>query len=409
MARDDDASSLEHDLVGNPLLNEAVEILAAVNRLSPLPAHDDVPDLSAFFADALKRFKARLLAIGIAGKTTERAFYVLAGFVDDVLFNSPWGKKSWQSLAIPLGNDELLYAGEEIFSLLDEAERDADHDLLELIYVCLSLGFIGKYVDRIEDLHRKRRRIYESIAGRRRSVGGELSPRWRAETTKTRSMTRYAPLRVVVAIAVAVLAALYLIYAVAIHDLMEPECQQLQSLAREAPSREIPIFRRPGDVAPLSAQTLPPPSPPAEPVPAPAAPLPASVLLTFGFDKLELSDNDIALLKEVAAQLAADPALAIRILGRTDHDVSAWKVNDQLSKTRARIVCNHLVSKEKVLPERIWEVRGIRDTNPIGDRKEYGYKAMNRSAEIIYVRDDDFRVDQAVATTHADPCIPKGM
>lgn len=76
------------------------------------------------------------------------ARYLLCSFIDEVVSTSPWGqshKWSQESLLSYFHNE--TYGGEGFFKLLERAQQQPETyvDLLELMYVCLSLGFAGRY------------------------------------------------------------------------------------------------------------------------------------------------------------------------------------------------------------------------------------------------------------------------
>ncbi len=74
--------------------------------------------------------------------------WVVAALLDDLALNTPWGGASaWprQPLVVMLHGD--VDAGAQFFARLEELERhpNRDRELLELHYLCLALGFRGKY------------------------------------------------------------------------------------------------------------------------------------------------------------------------------------------------------------------------------------------------------------------------
>ncbi|MDF0673904.1 MAG: type IVB secretion system protein IcmH/DotU [Nitrospira sp.] len=86
--------------------------------------------------------------MGIPGGTLRLARYALAAYLDEMVMSSHWGKKhQWPAMSLQseLFNTDL--AGQGFFQNLEEIWRGhpLNTDLLELYYLCLALGFEGKY------------------------------------------------------------------------------------------------------------------------------------------------------------------------------------------------------------------------------------------------------------------------
>lgn len=76
------------------------------------------------------------------------ARYLLCSFIDEIVATSPWGvAHSWGSESLLSYFHNETYGGDGFFKLLESAQRQPQLylDLLELMYVCLSLGFTGRY------------------------------------------------------------------------------------------------------------------------------------------------------------------------------------------------------------------------------------------------------------------------
>jgi type VI secretion system protein ImpK len=108
--------------------------------------------------------EARLAAID--SEDTKMALYALIAFVDETILGSEWSQKTaWlaQPLALELYND--FKAGEGFFERLEQLRQRAQTRarVLEVYYLCLTLGFKGKYLfigpeqlrAMIEEIHRE--------------------------------------------------------------------------------------------------------------------------------------------------------------------------------------------------------------------------------------------------------------
>ena len=79
--------------------------------------------------------------------TASKARYVLCAAIDESILNTPWGENSaWSQKPMLSKFHNETYGGEKFYGILD-SEVTADvknYDLIELLYMCLSLGFLGK-------------------------------------------------------------------------------------------------------------------------------------------------------------------------------------------------------------------------------------------------------------------------
>jgi len=117
----------------------------------------------------LNRFTEEVAAFHIDNSQVLVARYLLCTFLDEMISSTYWGKENnW-------ANDSLLtyfyhetYGGEKFFQLQEKLiASPANHlHLLELMYVCISLGFEGKYRLRTNgkiELENIRENLYRQI------------------------------------------------------------------------------------------------------------------------------------------------------------------------------------------------------------------------------------------------------
>jgi type IV/VI secretion system ImpK/VasF family protein len=180
----------------NPLIEAANPLLAAAPQIRHALRHPDPTGLHARLRAALDAFERAALAAGAPEEHRFVARYALCALLDDAAATTPWGR-NWIShgLAADLHGDTV--GADKFFALLDPmlAQPGVYKDLLEFFYICLALGFEGKYrgeAGRLA-LAQVRTRLYGIIAARRPPAGGELSARWRgAELRAQRSLLALA-------------------------------------------------------------------------------------------------------------------------------------------------------------------------------------------------------------------------
>jgi len=173
----------EAALAGNSLPDFCTDIFLAVLRIQKTgdvgsfePLHPNIQKLFETFEERCKR-------LALDHDDVATAKYALAAFMDETVLNSQWPHKDrWADNPLQLDYFGTYLAGENFFDKLEEvrARADAKPDLLQIYYLCLLLGFKGKYGVSGEE---KLRSLIESVGaevGRVKAAGlKELSPHWK--------------------------------------------------------------------------------------------------------------------------------------------------------------------------------------------------------------------------------------
>ena len=172
----------------NPLIAMANPILGAVPQIRRALKHPDPAMLRENLRDQIESFETSAMSAEIPDSTATAAVYALCALLDESAAATPWGG-GWieQGLLQELRGETS--GGEGFFRLLDDISVDPESnaDLLEFFYICLALGFEGRY-RQAEGGHQAldeiRNSLYATISRRRpRPVDG-LSARWRSATAQ---------------------------------------------------------------------------------------------------------------------------------------------------------------------------------------------------------------------------------
>lgn len=131
-------------------------------------------------ADVLRQRIKRLLEkagqdaarAGASHEDVQAAKFALVAFIDETILSSDWPQKDhWLARPLQLEIYDRYDAGEEFFVKLDEfrAGRSLRAEVLEVYYLCMALGFKGRY--QLHDQERLRLLIEETYAELKRSPG----------------------------------------------------------------------------------------------------------------------------------------------------------------------------------------------------------------------------------------------
>ena len=184
-------TSLDHDLISglNPLIASANSILTMIPRIRSLVSHPNPKQLRELLAEKIIKFEDVAKKRSATDDDIFIARYALCTFLDETLSSTPWGASSDfvnKSLLVSFHKD--AWGGEKFFQILNKLAEDpvSKIDLIEFFYVCLCLGFEGRF--RVinngnVELDSLRVKVAKIILNVRGQHEGDLSSHWRGENT----------------------------------------------------------------------------------------------------------------------------------------------------------------------------------------------------------------------------------
>ncbi|MGQ0565405.1 MAG: type IVB secretion system protein IcmH/DotU [Gemmobacter sp.] len=394
-------SPIQLAMTGMNRLNAAAATLfALISRIRNRAQHMEPDTLRRNVVAEVRAFESRAIAAGIDPQQVKVARYSICATIDDVVLNTPWGEQSNWAMQSMVGTfHKETVGGDRFYDVLARLEKDPPNniELLEFMYMCLSLGFDGRL--RVEqggvDKHlRIREGLARIIRAQRGPVEQDLSPRWRGVDRPHKALSAWRPVYIAVAVIVAVLA---MMYGGLSYVLGGTSDRLLGTMAAVDP----------GVPAVLSRPAPPPPPPP--PPPPEAGPSQQEVVsgflkpeiddglvkvfedatkLTirvrgegmFGSGSDKLADGYDARIERLAKALADRPGKIV-IVGHSDNQpikTARFPSNQHLSLARAESVmksmANHLDSARLT-------AEGRAETQQLGDEKTEEGRAFNNSRE----------------------------
>lgn len=198
----------------NPLVAAASALLSEAVRLKHSFEPEDLTALNQRLSSELKLFEHRALHDGAESSQVMAARYVLCTVLDEAVVTTPWGNESeWSQMSLLSSFHNETFGGEKFFQLLERLSRNPVKHLpmLELMYLCLSLGFEGKYrvLPRgMLELEAVRDSLYRQIRQLRGDVPREISPHWQG-LKDTRRLVSIVPWWMVALFTLVCLAVMY--------------------------------------------------------------------------------------------------------------------------------------------------------------------------------------------------------
>lgn len=378
----------------NPILGYCIPLVCFATDLKNTARYDDVGQLFSLCANDIKQITEGLRRAGLPDNTVVSARYMLCGFVDEMVLNTPWGANSqWASQSLLSFFHREVNSGIKYFQILDKVIADPSRyvDILEFGYVCLCHGYMGKY--RLQpggsaEVAELKQRLFDAISQVRPASSVALSGVGAAEASSRNPADR-KKLAWLTAAGCSMLG--MVVFTGFLFDLngrSDPIAVRASALGINLPQ----LVKKTRDVAPLAV------SPDwRELVAADMAAGRLEVEPTAGGIKFRLLGEslfesgsaelrELDVVNNVSAALASLPG-PVRVTGHTD-DIPIRTVrfpsNWQLSEARAASVAELL---RQAFAQREIEVAGMADSDPIAANDTEQNRAKNRRVEIdVYLR-----------------------
>ncbi len=387
----------------NPLIVAAAPLLQLLGRLRNTYSQPDPGELRERAIQQIRAFEQAARDGGVPMDQLRPAHYALCASLDDVVLNTPWGSTGgWAARSLVSSFHQEVRSGERFFDLLGQLRQNPGTFLpvLELMYLCLSLGFQGRY--RLSprgpgELDKLREDLYTIIVRQRQAADPALSPHWQGVRAPYRPARAVVPAWVMGAAVIAVIGLLFVWFSTALNAASDDAFAQMLG----APLAHMPRITRPAPVRP------PPPPPPQTVAPDPLyvflKPEIDQGLVTvlgdhampivrirntglFASGRATVAPSYYHLLERIGEALKAEKG-PVTVNGYTDnqpiHTVQ-FPSNFQLSSARAE-AARAIIVRALGDPARV-TAEGHADADPIADNATPEGRDQNRRIEVVLRR-----------------------
>jgi type VI secretion system protein ImpK len=392
-------------LGANPLTAAAAPLLQLLARLRNTVSQPDPADLRERATRELRAFEQQARDAGIPIEQLRPAHYALCASLDDVVLNTPWGSSGvWDSRSLISTFHQEVRSGERFFDLLGQLRQNPGTYLsvLELMYLCLSLGFMGRYrlsPRGASELEKLREDLYAIIMRQRQAAEPALSPHWEGAAAPYRPARASVPVWVVAVLGVAIVSGLFIWFS----GSLNAKSDDLFARMLAAPPATMPAITR-------AVAVVPPPPPPPAPGPqfldtlrtflAPEIKQGLVVVLgteqaplvrirnrgLFGSGSAVVEKGFFPLLHRIGEALKTEPG-HVTVIGYTDnqpiHTVQ-FPSNFQLSTKRAE-AAKAIIAQALGDPSRI-TAEGRADADPVASNATPEGREANRRIEVLLQR-----------------------
>lgn len=132
----------------NPLADAAAYLFSVAGKLKQLKTYRHLSKLHKELVQEINTFQDAAKAQGYSSEYILVSRYALCTTLDDIIINTPWGGQGqWENHSLLTAFNQEAFTQERFFLILDRITKDPGLyiDLMEFMYLCLSLGFKGSY------------------------------------------------------------------------------------------------------------------------------------------------------------------------------------------------------------------------------------------------------------------------
>ncbi|NDR59036.1 type VI secretion system protein TssL, long form [Aliiruegeria sabulilitoris] len=403
----EEAALLPQSFTGmNRLIACAAPLFALVSRISNRAQHADPDRLRQNVVGEVREFESRAHQAGCLDQDVKVARYAICATLDDVVLNTPWGENSsWSLQSMVATFHREVVGGDRFYDVLAHMEKDPPNniELLEFLYMCMTLGFEGRLRADVDPNGPARHLevrggLARLIRNQRGPVEREISPHWKGLEVPNNPRSIWRPVWIAMSIAAVLLMLAFLAFTWALGGSTESVTGQISRLESNVPPT-------------IDIKAPPPPPPPAPVVAVPekfkeflAEEIKEGLVEVLGNAStvtirikgagMFASGSNVLLEKfhkpvnRLAEALNEEPGPII-VVGHSDSvpiRSSRYASNMELSLDRAKSV-EKMIAAMLDNPRRL-SAEGRADKEPIASNETKEGRAANRRIEVVLMRNE---------------------
>ena len=217
----------------NLLIDAATPLFGLILRVGDLHQHMEIQQLYSRVHGDIAAIDEEIRNLGYDSAAQLSFRYCLCTFIDEAVMATPWGAQSvWAERSMLSVFHQETWGGEKFFTILSRMMMESDiyKEMLEFLYLCLSLGFKGKYgvmQDGGQQLDQLISNLHRLLREKRGDRSEQLIDSDKNIYTKKYRIRRQIPLWFVWAGLGVILSIIYFLYAVNLAGVTENVLKQL--------------------------------------------------------------------------------------------------------------------------------------------------------------------------------------
>lgn len=162
----------------NPVSDAAAQLFSILGKLKDPQFHKSIAKLQKQLIREVNLFVETLHHHGYSKEYSIVCRYIICSAFDDIVPSYVWGKE-WNTFLLSSYKQDLEHQ-DKFFLIMDRAIKEPDIyiELMEMMYLCLTLGYKGRYrsAERELQLDQVISNLYKHIRAYRGSFSKKLSP-----------------------------------------------------------------------------------------------------------------------------------------------------------------------------------------------------------------------------------------
>jgi type VI secretion system protein ImpK len=138
-----------HRIAGlNPIVDAAGYLFSVIGKLKHIKSYRQLNKLQAELIQEITTFQEAVKNLGYNSEYSIVCQYVICATFDEIISNTSWGSQGqWNSYSLLNAFNQDTQHQDKFFTILERAIKEPVLyiDLMELMYLCLSMGYKGQY------------------------------------------------------------------------------------------------------------------------------------------------------------------------------------------------------------------------------------------------------------------------
>lgn len=183
----------------NPLVGATLPLLTWVSKLSNNQTAVDLEVLHQELLHEIKAFEMKVQQHGYRSNIILAARYILCSMIDEQVATATWiNSDHWKNYSTLNSLHGEAWGGDRFFLILARSNEDLalNLDLLDLIYLCLSQGYMGKYrfLDQgYQQLQQLTIKLYQCLRRQHGEFDKNLPQSMKTTTSIQRDLKKHRP------------------------------------------------------------------------------------------------------------------------------------------------------------------------------------------------------------------------
>lgn len=198
----------------NLLIDAANKLFSEITYLKCKKKCSDILCLRKYLLNEIHKFQIKAETLQYDTDNILISRYAISATIDEIINQTSWGQEhNWQKHSLLQELQQHANADEDFFTILDRICRAPNKfiDNIELMYICLSLGFAGKFrhqpqeklnLQKIIDATYKMIRVHRGEIDKRLSPVIKSNKTYSKEKCKTTSIWRTTTIIIILALAI---------------------------------------------------------------------------------------------------------------------------------------------------------------------------------------------------------------